>query len=81
MMDIGNLFKNHVSLNGEEMDKRENFLIKSFILVFCLSFSSSIVLSILFNFFIGLFAEILQIFHLYCHFITLFGKNDRFFPS
>lgn len=30
MMDIGNLFKNHVSLNGEEMDKRENFLIKSF---------------------------------------------------
>ena len=31
MMDIGNLFKNHVSLNGEEMDKRENFLKKSFI--------------------------------------------------
>ena len=58
MMDIGNLFKNHVSLNGEEMDKRENFLIKSFILVFCLSFSSSIVLSILFNFFIGLFVGV-----------------------
>lgn len=58
MMDIGNLFKNLVSLNGEEMDKRENFLIKSFILVFCLSFSSSIVLSILFNFFIGLFVGV-----------------------
>ena len=58
MMDIGNLFKNHVSLNGEEMDKRENFLIKSFILVFCLFFSSSIVLSILFNFFIGLFVGV-----------------------